>query len=70
MVEGGVRAGVLRVGDVEVVEPSADGREAAVGMGVKAVGSVAEIAALKGGEQVLLAVKPQVFGEVAGALRG
>jgi pyrroline-5-carboxylate reductase len=75
LVRGGIDSGLLSTSLVGVVEPEGGKRELFRSWGVRALRSPDELAVWLGGVetpgamgQVLLAVKPQMFGEVSGPL--
>ncbi len=70
IVRGAVAAGVLRAPDVIVCDPDEGKRALFESWGVRATASHgAALAGLSGRGRVLLAVKPQMFAELAGQMR-
>jgi pyrroline-5-carboxylate reductase len=66
IVEGGIRAGVVDAGGWLVVEPEAAKRREFTALGVRTIPSAAELRSQLGPQsQVMLAVKPQMLGDVA-----
>ena len=70
IVRGGLDAGVLEGASLVVAEPDEAKRGLWAGWGVRAVAGAGEAMDAAGGGQVMLAVKPQMFGDVAAALGG
>jgi len=75
IITGGIRAGVLDPSRVVVADPDAARREAAAALGVnsaadaaEAVGTLRALEATPGDGQIVLAVKPQMLGDVAASL--
>lgn len=70
IVEGGLRAGVLRAGEVGVVEPEAPRRRGMESLGVETWSGIEAVRWSGGGDvTVLLCTKPQMFEGVAASLR-
>ncbi len=69
IVQGAVRSGNLAPSAVGVVEPNGERCSAMICQGVRAAGQIAEVGALAWDAVVLIAVKPQVFPQVAPAIR-
>lgn len=66
LVEGGIRAGVVDAGGWLIVEPDAGKRRAFEALGVRTIPNAAELGSQLGPDsQVMLAVKPQMLGDVA-----
>lgn len=64
MLKGWLDAGVLKPGQVQVVEPTDALRERAAGLGVEAVANASRLPADLAPRVILVAVKPQVMGDV------
>ena len=68
MLKGWLDAGVLKPGQVHVVEPTDALRERAAGLGVEAVANASRLPADLAPRVILVAVKPQVMGDVLSSL--
>ncbi len=69
MLDGWVKAGRLEAGEVLVVEPNADLRQRAAGLGVATAAAAADVPSDTRPVLVIFAVKPQVMRDVVPAYR-